>query len=290
MTGLAKLMQMQAAAKAGVKVPTQPAKDSEHVGLTTDNTQITSDVAEDGAPAKDSTLEGVEPAPARKRSPLAGLRVSTTHDHVAKSGSVPRAPDPVADDSPKVPEHIESVATPKTGVLGRLAAMRPAGPVEAEPSVEPSGDFSLDDLANFDATGVNEQAKSHVHFADEMPATAPTRELPADLDAQQKMFIESLDGIYHVLDDPEMFGNLIRSIMMELQDYPEYQKLIVDQDVHVMIRAMRNTMGLARVKKQESKAKRTGGAAATKKSGTKGVDASMLADLESLAGLGIEDE
>jgi hypothetical protein len=43
--------------------------------------------------------------------------------------------------------------------------------------------------------------------------------------------------------------------MMELQENPEYEKLVSDTDVHVMIRAMRNTMGLARVRKQAKQRK-----------------------------------
>jgi hypothetical protein len=48
-------------------------------------------------------------------------------------------------------------------------------------------------------------------------------------------------------------------------------------DVRVMVRGMRESMGLARVKKQEAKAKKSGG---TRKSKT--VDLDMLADLDSL--------
>ena len=41
--------------------------------------------------------------------------------------------------------------------------------------------------------------------------------------------------------------------MKELQENKEYERLLSDNDVHVMIRGMRRTMGLARVKKQGKK-------------------------------------
>ena len=119
-------------------------------------------------------------------------------------------------------------------------------------------------------------------FLDEIEATAPDRDLPADLESAQLMFVEQLDGIYQVLNDPEMFGQSVRVIMMELQENPEYIKLISDQDVHTMIRAMRNTMGLARIKKQ-AKSRKSTGTARAKKAGAVSDDVMNL--LDSLGGM-----
>lgn len=119
----------------------------------------------------------------------------------------------------------------------------------------------MDDLAGFDETVAPavERAADHSGFIDEIEATAPDRDLPPELEVGQLQFVESLDGIYGVLNDPEMFGQSVRIIMMELQENPEYIKLISDTDVHTMIRAMRNTMGLARIKKQEKSRKSPAG-------------------------------
>lgn len=87
----------------------------------------------------------------------------------------------------------------------------------------------------------------------ETAASAPTRELPEDMTDGMKLFVESLDGIYDVLFDAELFGNMTKNIMVELSENPEYIKLIADEDVHTMIRGMRDAMGLARIKKVESK-------------------------------------
>lgn len=78
------------------------------------------------------------------------------------------------------------------------------------------------------------------------------------------------------MHEPDLLGGIIKSIMMELANNPEYRKLISPQDVHVMIRGMRDSMGMARIQKAEAKAKRSGGAR-TKKA--------KVDDLDTLAAL-----
>lgn len=95
-------------------------------------------------------------------------------------------------------------------------------------------------------------------FADEIPATAPLRELPPELAEQAVSFTKSLDSVYQCLHEPELLGGVIRGIMIELSNHPEYRKLISPMDYHTMVKGMRESMGLARIKKEESKAKRTG--------------------------------
>lgn len=55
--------------------------------------------------------------------------------------------------------------------------------------------------------------------------------------------------------------------MIELQENQEYEKLLSDSDVHTMIRGMRRTMGLARVRKQEKSRKAKTNTNARKKAG-----------------------
>lgn len=118
-------------------------------------------------------------------------------------------------------------------------------------------------------------------FEDETPATKPTRELPDDLPKEQLQFIDLIDGVYEVLHEPDFLGSVIRNIMIELKNNPEYMRLVAPDDIRTWVRGMRESMGLARIKKTEAKVKRAGG---TGKKG-KTVDADMLADL---ASLGIE--
>lgn len=145
-------------------------------------------------------------------------------------------------------------------VAGSVGFKKPTGPVptktpaSAKPKAETlGGEFSLEDLAGLDASTIEvaERNQEASGFEDEIEATAPDRDLPPDLTAEQLSFVESLDGVYQVLHDPELFGQSVRLVMIELQENKEYEKLIADSDIHIMIRGMRRTMGLARVRKQE---------------------------------------
>lgn len=138
----------------------------------------------------------------------------------------------------------------------------------------------MDDLAGLDesfAPAIERNDSGGSGFADEIEATAPERDLPADLESGQLLFVEQLDNLYQVLNDPEMFGQTVRLVMMEMQENPEYEKLVSDHDVHTMIRAMRNTMGLARIKKQ-AKSRTAKNSTAAKKRGAVSEDTMAMLD------------
>lgn len=137
---------------------------------------------------------------------------------------------------------------------------------------------SLESLDSTEDAGIEPRGTGVSYFADETPATKPTRELPEGLSKESLGFLDMLDSVYNVIHDPELLGGVITNIMVELKSNPEYTRLIAPDDVRVMVRGMRESMGLARVKKTEAKAKRTG---AGGKRGSKIVDADMLADLDS---------
>lgn len=202
--------------------------------------------------------------------------------------AVPEAESPVTStEQPPAPP-----SKPKGLGLNTAAGFKkPTAPVptktpasaKPKPAMTQSDAFSLEDLAGMDAGSIApvSQASDDSGFPDEIEATAPDRELPADITAEQIAFVESLDGIYGVLHDSEMFGQTVRIIMLELQENPEYEKLLSDSDVHTMIRGMRRTMGLARVRKQEKSRK-----AGTNKNArkTSGVGDGAMALLNSLMG------
>lgn len=77
-------------------------------------------------------------------------------------------------------------------------------------------------------------------------------------------FVEMIDGVYTMFDDPEMLSNVIRGIMIELKNNKQYMKLVVREDVRTWVRAMRENMGLAVVKKQEKKTSRGTGRSSKK--------------------------
>src|SRR3546814_4843842 len=105
-------------------------------------------------------------------------------------------------------------------------------------------------------------------------------ELPADLTAQQLQFVESLDVIYTVLHDADMLGQSIRSVMQELQENKEFIQLVSDHDIHTMIKAIRNVMCVAKIRKEEKSSKRKiGGAMQTASSK---FDADTLRQLDAI--------
>src|SRR3546814_8233268 len=78
--------------------------------------------------------------------------------------------------------------------------------------------MDLSALAGLDVSGIEslDEPTERSQFPDEIEATAPARELPADLTDQQLQLVESLDVIYTVLHDADMLGQPIRSVMEQL--------------------------------------------------------------------------
>lgn len=182
--------------------------------------------------------------------------------------------------SPAVPA--QAKPTQATGLkLGNLPAKPAASDKPAAPSI-PDG-LDLSSLAALDTSEIpaaQTRESSAMQFPDEIQATAPVRELPEDLTAQQQQFIESLNNIYEVLHDADMLGQSIRMVMQELQEFPEYTKLISDHDVHTMIKSIRNVMGITKIRKEEKSAKRgTGG---KKSSASSKFDADTMAQLDAM--------
>lgn len=157
--------------------------------------------------------------------------------------------------------------------------------------VAPDSIDSLADLAAIDVSEAveqryddNENLEAKLsHFDDEFPASKPVRELPEDLSKQGLAFVEMLDGIYDVVHDSELLGGMLKNVMMEFQENPQFESLIAKDDLRAFVVAARKTSGLARIKKTEAKAKR--GTGAGSKSKSKNLDEDMLADLKMLEGL-----
>lgn len=150
------------------------------------------------------------------------------------------------DPSPELPKVVPAASAP---------ANAPAKVADSpKPPAEKSG---LELLVDSVAAGGSLGAASR--FADEIPADAPLRTLPpgVEVDPQMQAFINSLDAVYRAIHEPELLGGVVRGIMIELDNHKEYRKLITPKDVHTMVKGMRESMGLARIKKEEAKAKRS---------------------------------
>ena len=182
-----------------------------------------------------------------------------------------------------------SVQGPPAGIPHPLDDSGPAANGN-QGGVSASTGLSLVDVAGLDSdsgqgielAGIDPE--DDTGYLDEVPATAPERELPEELDATQQAFIKSLDSIYSLKDDPDMFVDVVRRIMSEMQDRPELAVLLAPEDSGAMIRGLRQQAGMAQVKKQAAKDKRGKKAA---KPNSEAVD-SALQSLQGLAGLGAD--
>lgn len=220
--------------------------------------------------------ECVAPTPQESAPPAAKVVSGPKFGFGIGKPAAPKAADQGSTPSP-VP--------PSTGVAAKFARFGtgsvPVHPAGEEHRSQPDGQrndgLSGDLAALADSEEGQPLERKRSNFADEIPADAPIRELAEDVEPTMRKFCESLDSVYQVLHEPELLGKMIRTIMMELQQHPEYRKLIQPIDVRTMIKGMRDSMGMARVKKQERK-RGSGGSAKP----SKAIDADMLADLDAL--------
>lgn len=247
--------------------PTQPegktdaVPPSEAATTTPDSGMEAAATAGEGKPEAPATVPPVRANPFARKAATTAAPESPEHPAPADSSVVP--------DGAKATPKLAGFKVPGSAT----AVAKPA------PAPTPTADTSLDDLANLDISDIAEEGARATRsgFADETPATKPTRELPEGLEKQQLQFVDLLDGMYEIVHDPELLGNVVKSMMIELKANPQYEKLLSPSDVRLVVKASREAMGIARVKKQESKARRSGGGKAKAN-----VDTDMLADLDDL--------
>src|SRR3546814_9269432 len=68
--------------------------------------------------------------------------------------------------------------------------------------------------------------------------------------------------------------------MQELQENKEFIQLVSDHDIHTMIKAIRNVMGVAKIRKEEKSSKRKTGDA--KRTASSKFDADTLSQLDAM--------
>lgn len=209
--------------------------------------------------------------PSRKGLGFLGKGVAQKPDAVAKAAS------------PALATQEVEKAKPKLASLGLTKPASVAANLVEARTQNDSGDameLDLDALMNDETPAPTRVARPIP--ADHIEATAPTRPVPEDATPQMLSFVKLIDSVYDLQFDQELLGNVIKSIMIELQTNPIYissdwkKSLVQPDDIRVWIRNMREVMGLNRIVKAEKKAKRAS-------SKVKKVDSNeMLDDLASL--------
>lgn len=176
----------------------------------------------------------------------------------------------------------DSKPRPKLAGINLGTAARPESDTASEVGIGTLD--SLESLDQLEDEGTAPRRSVISSFTDETPADKPTRELPETLTKEELGFIDMIDGVYEVLHEPDLLGSVIRNIIIELKSHPEYMRLTAPDDIRAWVRGMRESMGLAKVKKQETKAKKSGGAGRKSKL----VDDDMLAALKDIGLEGLE--
>lgn len=211
-----------------------------------------------------SGLKAMLAARAAAKGTENGVAAGAVGQATESAGQVVQQPQAPATPAPQVTAKARFLAGIKTQATKAVPPEEVAEPAEMD----------LAGLADLEDEGIApRQAGSFSGFADEIEATAPTREMPEDVEKGMKQFVEQMDSVYGLLQEPELLGAVIRNIMVELKSFPHYAKMIAPEDVRVWIRSMRATMGLAKIRKQETQSKRKTGA--TKAKGGKALDESM---------------
>lgn len=219
-------------------------------------------VTEPAAPVEVAAIESPAPKP-----PVAGLRFGAKTP-VATS---PEAPVPAA----------KPTGLKLGGAIGKAKLAAPAKASTPDVAGMDLAGLAGLDTSNFDETRSSDEPKGF-QFPDEIEATTPVRDLPEDLEPTQRLFVESLDLIYESLSDPDMLGQSVRRIMEELQENPEYIKLVQDHDVATMIGAIRNVMGVTKARKAEKSTKTRAKSTSRSKASSSGDEA--MAQLEAMLG------
>lgn len=235
-----------------------------------DNTEAHEDVRSDASePATIPRTESIGTGESKRPANPFGKRKDT-------GGGDSTGPSGVGPDTSSGTDSVSE--QPKSGLAAISVG---AGPQHSDSDASELAAPTLDSLDALDQSvdeGIAPRERVTSHFSDETPADKPTRELPEGLTKEAMGFVDLIDGVYEVVHEPDLMGGVIRNIIIELKDNPEYMKLVAPDDVRLWVRGMRESMGLQKIKKTESKAKRAGGSG--KKS--KLIDDDMLNDLNDL--------
>lgn len=106
-----------------------------------------------------------------------------------------------------------------------------------------------------------------------------------ELDEQTQNFVKSLDSMYAVFDDAELFINVVSRIMLDLKAAPHLIEIFAPEDSNILMKGVRASAGMAQVKKTEQRAK-TSSRASSKKQ----IDPGLISNIKALAGFGGFDD
>lgn len=141
------------------------------------------------------------------------------------------------------------------------------------------GDIDLSDVAETRSNDTGASGATSEIFADEIPVSKPTRELPAELEQQQQAFISLLDSVYDLHCDPDAVKSAIQTLMIDMSETPHLVDLIVENDIQIIVRRMSQILGFRKASAETKKTKRATSVKAKQKAAVISAFDEMLGDL-----------
>jgi len=165
----------------------------------------------------------------------------------------------VQSDSGSVPTQGEKKISPLAAMFAarKNGVARDSIKVDVPVDTKSANSQSIASAVQDDNNGLEEQAEEvqdsgPEKAAVEIPLPAGAKAIPAD---EVAAFKESLQVIKDHMENPDMVGQALRKIMLDLQGNPNLIGFLKDEDAGLMVRGLRVSCGNAVIVK--SKAKRT---------------------------------
>ena len=91
----------------------------------------------------------------------------------------------------------------------------------------------------------------------ESNAVEDAKSLPEGIDEQQIAFVESLRSLEACFEDVDLVPQIIRTILVSLQEHPEFIEMLSDENRHQMMKGTYKAMGIARASKAKKVSKKS---------------------------------
>lgn len=171
----------------------------------------------------------------------------------------------------------ESASKPKFNFSVGIKAPLKLPPTEKEVVKESDGSVATSAGDSTRITPKSEQkTEVDLHVSTSLPGESPAANSPLDLKPEvaerMKMFTDSLDTLRAAFDDVELMPQIVRQIMLDMQETPEFLEMLSDKDINLMMDSFYKTMAIARASKEKKKVSKK------KTVSTKGAEANALLD------------
>lgn len=157
----------------------------------------------------------------------------------------------------KHPQHKQSNAGSNPAPATKPTIKKPAIKLASKPKSGAATKESESALPSPDTADTEkpepQKANPREMMPGEVPASSANESQPGDMDAKMQAFKALVDKVPTLFDDADLMGQALRKIMSDLQTNPEFFEMLVDENIHNMVRGFKDTMGAAQIKAQAKK-------------------------------------